>query len=253
MRPILLVLVALSLQGEKQPNRSDSAHPDTARKQPTPKIPLAVTPIRRETLAVPARPNSYELNAVPEKENNFRATDWIVALFTIVAGVVAILQLRLARGQDKLVRNQFNATFRPKLVLRRIIERRDEKDVLVEVANIGGIGPANAVLHIWFEVFDAGQPVPAKILEGLAKAKKLPITLFAGGSVVVVVPTTDASPYARPEVLRGTQVVNCFGYIEYTDAAGTITYRTGFIRRFDMRQRWWLRADFPDSDWEYID
>jgi hypothetical protein len=48
-------------------------------------------------------------------------------------------------------------------------------------------------------------------------------------------------------------VVYCFGYLTYVDEIGSTIHRAGFVRRFDIRYRWWRRADFEDADFEYAD
>ena len=116
---------------------------------------------------------------------------------------------------------------------------------------------AKATLHLAFGPFDAGQPVLWKLQEELAKARPLKMEIAQRGSFVVIVPFNPATQEmisSSRDVLQGAKIMYCVGYVAYSDASGKMIRRTGFIRRCDIRYRWFLPADFPASPaFEYED
>ena len=128
-------------------------------------------------------------------------------------------------------------------------------NVRIEMANVGGVGVARAILRVTFIPFNSNQPIPWKIQEELAKAIAKPIDIPHGGSgvLVVTVPEVKALFYDSG-VLTGSQWVYCIGYVEYEDETRTLRGRTGFIRYYDRMNGWFLPDRSPGgADFEYAD
>lgn len=124
--------------------------------------------------------------------------------------------------------------------------------VVIEMTNVGGVGVAKASLRVSFIIFNTGQPQPGRIQHELAMALPQEIEVSPAGSGVLVVEVAAvASLFYDSNVQSGGQSVYCVGYTEYADEGGTLIGRTGFIRRCDIRNKWFERVDFPD--FEYAD
>lgn len=122
--------------------------------------------------------------------------------------------------------------------------------VIIEMANVGGVGVAKAKLRVTFIIFNTGYPEPGRIQDELARAvpQNMDVSHAGSGVLVVKVPAVGALFYDNG-VLSGSQSVYCIGYTEYADETETLMGRTGFIRRCDIRNKWFERVDFPDFDY----
>ena len=130
----------------------------------------------------------------------------------------------------------------------------DPPRVTIEMANVGGVGAAKAELRVTFTTFDTGHPIPWWIQEELARATPQVMNVSHAGSFVLVVVFTPATNVFADQGLLTGRSVYCVGYVEYSDETGELKGRTGFIRRCDIRQGWFLPADFPGvGDFEYAD
>jgi hypothetical protein len=211
---------------------------------------------------------------VPTAEERLAVYTLWLTRFTGVLAVATLGLLFIAYRQGQQIEREFAVAHRPKLRFRRIYFEASATDpqptripdsmggytevppegatpprVIVEMANVGGVGVAKAKLYVTFNIFNTGQPVPGVIQEQLAKAVPDEFEVSHAGSGVLVTPTRNI--FADAGVSSGSQSVYCVGYVEYSDETGKLKGRAGFIRRLDIGNRWFERVDFPD--FEYAD
>lgn len=200
----------------------------------------------------------------------------------VMEGQLAAMQQQGTAASQTLdqIRREFAVAHRPKVRLRRIYFAGSTKDfvpirtpdggggytetpsptktaapVIIEMAHVDGVGVANATLRVTFKIFNTDQPIPWEIQDELARAvpQEMQISQSGSGVLLVKVPAV-AALFSDSGVLSGSQTVYCVGYAEYSDGSGELTGRTGFIRRCDIRNWWFLPDHSPGgADFEYAD
>ncbi len=265
MTPLVLTLALVLSQGQSAPvHPPDKPNSASAAEQATAKPGIADTQ---------PKPGPKE----PTADDRIASyTGWLT-VFTAVLAVGTLGLFWVAWRQGKQIEREFTVAHRPRLRLRRIYfagstdplpmtritdaqgryteiltEGAPPPRVIIEMANVGGVGVAKAKLYVTFTIFKTGHPEPGKIQYELARAipQKMEVSHAGSGVLDVGVPAIQ-SLFADAGVLSGSQSVYCVGYVEYSDETETLGGRTGFIRRCDVGNRWFEAVRFPD--FEYAD
>jgi hypothetical protein len=172
-------------------------------------------------------------------------TGWLTA-FTALLAVVAVLQLAL-------LRKQFVATFRPRLIVRQVSGVLENGQYFVEfsVANDGGTSARIIESRATLILRERDKALRARPFEGATEVVS-PQTVKAGSSIVIRwrdEQTNKNFAGARNESAGATNLFFA-GYIGYRDGAGTVR-RMGFYRMYS-----WDNFRFRpvgDPDFEYAD
>jgi hypothetical protein len=235
MKALLLVLLVVEFAALGQtPNRpttnprADSAQHKAASVR---KANVAV-----ESLAQPLKATTDDKLA--------RYTFWL-AVFTGALVLFTGGTLYVAWRQGQQIEREFRVTHRPRFVLRRLTFDGSTSDPYpdpprfrLEMANVGGVGVATANLHLAVGDFVTGEPIPAQMIEELEKAKPEALRIDNGQSSVMLIALSEKSreSFKMPEVRTGQRSIYFVGYVTYADSGGEIVYRTGFLRRANLRQ-----------------
>jgi hypothetical protein len=154
------------------------------------------------------------------------------------------------------------ASHRPNLVLRRVtFERITEEHpegrplFKIEIANAGDSDAIIGEMSVAFGTFVGKDPVPWKLIELLEKNSAIRARenrVISGGSLALMVPADDvlAEAIAFNRVQSNLFAIFCVGYFRYTDTEGRFARRTGFLRRANMKERWFERENAPDFEYQ---
>ena len=160
----------------------------------------------------------------------------------------------------KILERQFSATFRPRLVLRRITfappgEAGAAPKMKIELADVGFGGAVVTRFSVsFFPTDEAEGPEPWRILlslEGRDGDGGHPSDLVVpvGGSVAIFAEFGEPGPSPLRQFAKYAAVY-CAGYVQYTSAERIGSYRLGFIRACDTRDRIFRRVDNPDFEYQ---
>jgi hypothetical protein len=175
----------------------------------------------------------------------------IVAFFTATLWVSAVWQGRLTRDSINLARQEFIATHRPSLRIRRITLREMTPNypitATVEIANVGDSRVVSvAVISDIYVRAQGSNPTPQQI----------PIGDIPTGytRTYVISSFTPCGKHLRIGIERGVHDLCVIGVISYWDENGTMR-STGFFRvyRMDSGRFAAPAAGDADSDREYED
>lgn len=178
-------------------------------------------------------------------------TLWLVVA-TIVLGGIGAYQGWQLRKTVRLARDEFNATHRPRIRVRRVaLERDKEKRVSYVVANVGD-SPAyitGGMANLVYRPRILGLPNLQKI-EGITINSE---TLGPGGQHNFYIVREEVMQEFQSEHQlvhpdNHTRTLYCYGFIKYTDDLGAIR-ETGFCRAFKSDN--FVRTD--NADYEYED
>jgi uncharacterized protein (TIGR02588 family) len=240
---LALVVASEGTPQHQEPKRGDSAKREAHSQEAvaTPSLP----PVRHDS-APRADSNSRKLGTEPHKPDSIRITDWIVAAFTAVLGLVACLQLWL-------LYRQYVATHRPRLVVRQASDVFENGRHFVEftIANDGGTSAKIVESGAALLLRESGRSLPARPLEETVElVPSQPIR--AGKSILVRWQdkwTTKSFGEVRNESGGGTNLF-FIGHINYRDGAGTVR-RMGFFRQYSWETGRFRNTN--DPDFEYAD
>ena len=152
-----------------------------------------------------------------------------------------------AETNTRILEQQFVATFRPKLVLRRITyippaEAGLAAKLKIQLDDVGfGGGVVTRVAFALMPSSDTAGPEPWQMVAGLQGADgdgghpaNQPVPI--GGSVAFFIDYGEEGP-SPLSVFASYASVYCVGYVQYTSAQRIGSYRLGFIRACDTRDR----------------
>ena len=206
--------------------------------------------------------------AKPTKENDkwrhdfwceFKVTDFIIAIFTVVLAVVTAGLILVGICQTGLLRREFVASHRPRIRIRRIVPAgdfvtRDGQLVhdqritfTMEVVNIGD-GAALA-FEFGFDVFFRGDPFNA------ARAPRPDFPPLPAGfeNILTLVSHRRALTDAEVDSIElGTAEWRVLGIMNYWDE-NRILRATSFARKYDPTLRRFVKIpkNDPDADREF--
>ncbi len=200
------------------------------------------------------------------KENNASTLYWGLpadtwtAVFTgalvfigFVTGVVLIFQAVLIRRQVKLAREEFNATHRPKIIVRGFIVMKPElpdgeKIIFGFVAHNIGETPATIVeIRSGTTILKPGD-IPVNRSE-IPYGETFDITLASGECAAFQangggrIPGNDSMA-----IYAGDRALICLGVVRYVDSTRRIKRETGFCRRYFSKGPTWQTIE---CDYEY--
>ena len=199
------------------------------------------------------------------------AFTFVLAAFTVILAGATLGLLNTGNRQTRLAREEFLASHRPRLVLRRVMF--DEETVafpaerprfMVEIANVGDSEAVISRLAI--------RMLPLVDLAGAPWRMRRELELVDpqfnqfndvripnGGSHAIIVQQDErvnAAIELERTFLRGqgsmtnphVHTLYCLGYVEYRDSTGKSPRRTGFIRRSGFGARWFERLTAPPDE-----
>ena len=199
-----------------------------------------------------------------EKESDGKSEMWrltsdgwtavFTGLLVAIGGATAIVLLRqssLLRDQVELAREEFNATHRPKIMVRGFMMGKPDLppgktvDFAFACHNIGEspgtvieVRSATTVLNVGERIRNnSGIPNPEQFDCTLASGEQ---NVFGGSGGVI-----DDSE--SMDIDAGTRILLCVGVVTYIDSA-KIKRQTGFCRQYRSRDRTW---DIVEGEYEY--
>ena len=186
-------------------------------------------------------------------ENLSSYTLWLVVA-TIVLGGIGAYQGWQLRKTVRLARDEFNATHRPRIRVRRVILENDpithDDRVSYMIANVGE-SPAHitgGMVNITYRFRTLGPPNLQRI-EGVNIAQE---TLRPGEQHIYSIIKEDVMAefqFERPSPYEvHSSILYCYGFIRYTDDLGALR-ETSFCRLFE-RDRF---VGINNPDYEYED
>jgi hypothetical protein len=192
-----------------------------------------------------------QLSVYTKELSNY--TLWLVIATTILGGIGAYQGWQLKRTVS-LARDEFNATHRPRIRVRRVVLEEDPKThdarVGYMIANVGE-SPAHitgGMARIVYRERVFGPP-NLKIIEGVNIHQE---TLRPGEQHSYSIDNDEimqAFQFERPFPFENhTSTLYCYGFIRYTDNLGAIR-ETAFCRLFE-RERF---IGIGNPDYEYED
>lgn len=174
----------------------------------------------------------------------------LLTLFTLTLAVGAATQSILIGRQIILLRDEFNATHRPKIILRDVafITEGGEDRILFMLLNIGT--SKAIVIESWILTEIVANGDYSRNLRSAGHNDLGNLELVAGESRDLTIRAFD-----QPNVLirrnpMGSQALNFAGSILYADSAGH-RRRSVFRRIYDAHRDRFIRTDDPDQ--EYAD
>jgi hypothetical protein len=199
-----------------------------------------------------AKKNADEKNACPEARgvvsaglyviSNWTAEAWTAAATIILALCTFVLASATSR-QVQLARQEFIATNRPRLRVRRFelhqIPNDDRMNVSFSIVNVGN---SEAILNESGGNIDIVPPsvIPMPIYEGLTQV--IDPKVFAPG-------TRDCgSILARPMRGQGA-IIRVYGFLSYADGLGNIR-TTAFCRKWNNGSQRFQAMNDPDCEYE---
>lgn len=197
-------------------------------------------------------------------------TKW-QALFAGCLTVIAIFQLglfwwqlRLLRETIKLTRDEFRASFCPRLIVRKIsihIDRGGSNSLAIDfdIVNIGGTRAAMTEISakLWLPqaasfprpIVSYGEPLRLQnyILEsGMSYSGKHIATPEERDEYCLQLGFANGNP-GRPIFHEGTDMF-FLGYVRYLDELGR-RFETAFLRKYDFHSQRFLIVDDPDYEY----
>lgn len=188
----------------------------------------------------------------------------VIALFNnsekILLAAVAVAQVVLLWRQERLMRRQYVATFRPKLIIRSMRLKADEdQSGTIGVLQIwlSNTGASTARIDSGFvkvDLFGRDDPLPPPhgivLVWGSNQLPDLPKPLAGGETEMLEHRLKDQilTPNALAEYRRSDLVV--VGRLAFSDDNGVTRY-LGFCRRYDAAKQRFEVMDEPD--YEYAD
>lgn len=176
----------------------------------------------------------------------------VIAWFTVSLATVSRRQAELISDQIQLARDEFNATHRPKIIVRGFFMMKPDLPPGEPVRfgfvahNIGETPGTIVEISTAATVLQADDQVPQN--SGIPGPKTLNLTLASGQHEVL--PTGDGYTITDSDAIEigaGNSVLLCVGVVIYVDGA-KIRRQTGFSRRYRPRGRVW---DIVESEYEY--
>jgi hypothetical protein len=181
----------------------------------------------------------------------FVATSALVVA-TVALGIAAFFQSRDIKQSLKLARDEFNATHRPKLIVRSFqigdldLPKGKQVNFIFNAQNVGDSAATIIEVRSATFVHNAGDPIPTDLsfpfyepFNVVLKSGERELFPANGGSILV-----ENEPM---EIFAGKSALYCMGTIVYVDAGGT-RRETGFCRRYRSRE---VRWEIVESEYEY--
>lgn len=170
-----------------------------------------------------------------------------IAAFTIVLAIVTRRQGLLTREAIKLARDEFNATHRPKLRVRRMRPHAtDCTPVAVQYVMVN-VGETTAIIKR-HEITLCTQPDDSG-----AKQTPQSITLdclqLKGGESRLFFKNIDIDTQYDFGWSMANSILKIRGIVEYEDGAGT-TRRTGFLRTYDDKLGCFRKSGDTEEEYE---
>ena len=251
----------------------------TPQKQPSSAAPTSSAESAKQNTAQATTPVAPPRPTPDERIADY--TRWLMwftgalMVFTAALAVVGIWQGILTRQSINLARDEFLASHRPQLVLRRVMFDEETTEFpaekpqfMIEIANVGDSEATIARLAIRLlpladragtqfkmrkelEIVDPtyNQFVGVKIANGDSHAIRVVqdervYQAIAQEKMLTLGQGAMTSPFVH--------TLYCLGYVEYRDKRGANPRRTGFIRRAKFDARWFERLDGTD-DKQFLD
>lgn len=180
-----------------------------------------------------------------------------IAAFTVVLALTTNRQARLTRDSINLARDEFNATHRPRIIMRD--PYRDGDKVLYSLVNNGDAPGTIIESRITVEFVPDHEPIKPLLSVGHDDLGRLTFTPGETKYLTYSLHGTDGSfamLFAGPRRIGNESQNPAFGKVHF---AGTIVYidNSGCQRRSVFRRRWDFDGRFfarlPNPDLEYAD
>jgi hypothetical protein len=175
-----------------------------------------------------------------------------IAVFTVALVFVTNRQARLTRDALNLARGEFNATHRPKIIVRRFqVTDKDLPEgkapkILFIAQNIGDSAATITRVRSATVTYRVDELIPTDL--SFPFHEEFNVTLKSGERELF--PVNGAYPLrgVEPMAIRAEKIVlYCMGTIEYFDTGGT-QRETGFCRRYRPSEDRW---ETVESEYEY--
>ena len=179
----------------------------------------------------------------------------VIAIYTIVLARVSKRQSNLIADQIKLAREEFIATHRPRLMLRRfylkdiVLTEGQAPSIIFMIQNIGD--SAGRVVEIRSATVVLG---PGELLlpnMGFGFTEPFNVSLRSGQSEIF--PVNGSSPLEKEErmwVPQGKKTLFCLGVVIYLDEMDN-RREIGFCRRYDAIHKRWDKTDNSEYEYEF--
>lgn len=204
-------------------------------------------PAPSKSAAEAAQANTNQVNNYPADSGGISVPDAIVAMFTVILGVVAILQILLMRRQHV-------AMFRPMVKVRTVAYASpdDTSPIEIVLANSGSTDAKIVEGRIATVLRQAEQTIVAHPFAGVPDSFVTPSKIPAGHTTLLVWLNPRAAEHHQNviPVLMRDQRLWLVGYVAYADEYG-VRRKTGFCRMLEAgTQRFRI---VEDPDYEYAD
>lgn len=183
-------------------------------------------------------------------------TGWLT-FATIALASIAVWQALQLRATVKRMEQEFTATHRPKLVLRRMFyvdaahAAPNAPQISTEIANIG---ESDALIFHFSGAAgqtSKGRLLALEFLAALEKPHTKNVRVVSGGSAKIIddAPQEFLTAITDPDVLNGTEKVYFGGYAAYEDEYGN-RRRFGFLCYYEPYSGRFVRTNDPDFQYE---
>ena len=189
-----------------------------------------------------------------EASANERIADytWWVEVFTGVLGVTTIGLLVASIFQQRLARDEFNATHRPRVQVRRFdttIIAGKPITISFAILNIEGTAASDFKWNVVILLLDsigAIHGLPKFPKEGTQSSSDT----LAGGEALLVPVSGDTIDMGDViQIENKTKFLHVVGFVTYLDKAG-VSRMTGFFRYYDVTRRRFRVVDDPDYEYQ---
>ena len=156
-------------------------------------------------------------------------------------------------NQIALARDEFNATHRPRVSIRRMsanVAASDKAGIEFTIINTGEISIANCIWNaniLLLSEIGAIHWVPIYLKKTSSSYKK-PLKV-GEGTVRRVLDVPAFDPADILSITRKKKFLHVVGFVAYTDAAGT-TRRMGFFRYYDSDRQRFRKIDDPEYEYQ---
>ncbi len=164
-------------------------------------------------------------------------------------------QSNLIADQIKLAREEFVATHRPRLMLRRfylndpVLAEGQALRIIFMIQNVGD--SVGRVVEIRSATLVLGPGEPLRPNMGFGFAESFNVSLTSGQSEIF--PVSGSTPLGNDErmwVPQGKKTLFCLGAVIYLDEMDN-RREIGFCRRYDAVHERWDKMDNPEYEYEF--
>jgi hypothetical protein len=176
-----------------------------------------------------------------------------IGYFTWTLWRATTQQGRLTQQSIDLARDEFNATHRPKIIVRSFqigdhdLPAGKQINFIFFAQNIGDSAAKIIEVHSATFVHNAGDPIPTDLsfpffepFNVVLESGQRELFPGNGGSTLVEI--------EHRQIFAGESDLYCMGTVVYIGAGGTRKRETGFCRRYRPRENRW---DIIESEYEY--